>query len=125
MADQASQQPTDTTQLTPAPAGQEQNTQNSQQTAQPATQPATDVADNAANQDATATQQQAETETESTQSTEEENELDMQLIDEFGGLQLTLSDPANPGQLAKGQFYYSRCPGSGGCGYERHQYGQF
>ncbi|PIE02180.1 MAG: hypothetical protein CSA79_00140, partial [Thiothrix nivea] len=39
-----------------------------------------------------------------TRSTEEEKKLDMQLIDEYGGLQLTLSDPAAPNRQVKGQF---------------------
>lgn len=39
-----------------------------------------------------------------TQSTDAEEKLDMQLIDEYGGLQLTISDPAAPGTQVKGQF---------------------
>lgn len=48
--------------------------------------------------------QEQPAETAATQSTEAEEQLDMQLIDEYGGLQLTLSDPAAPGKQVKGQF---------------------
>lgn len=95
LADQAIPQAADadTTQLTPAdqapvPAQQNQAAapqapaQNNAVTPAPAQQPPEQV----------------------TQSTKAEQKLDMQLIDEYGGLQLTLSDPASPGTQVKGQF---------------------
>ena len=87
LADQATTQPTEagTTQLTPenqtpaqAPAQQDQAVA----PPVPAQQPPEQV----------------------TQSTKAEEKLDMQLIDEYGGLQLKLSDPASPGGQVKGQF---------------------
>lgn len=87
LADQAIPQPdeADTTQLTPenqAPAATTQQSQTAAPQAPAQQQPAEQV----------------------TQSTEAEEKLDMQLIDEYGGLQLTLSDPASPGTKVKGQF---------------------
>ncbi len=108
LADQAD--PTsasDGTQLTTAQNVEQQDTA---QTAQSSTDTgadgntdnATDAgSEQAVQTDATAQQQAA---AQPIQSTEEENKLDMQLIDEYGGLQLTLSDPAMPGQPASGQF---------------------
>lgn len=110
MADQAVQQPSTGTQVTPA---QTQNDTNNQQDSGQTTQSSNDTTDagNVSSAEQENTQQQqttSEQETQAaaqpTQSTEEENKLDMQLIDEYGGLQLTLSDPASPGQPARGQF---------------------
>ncbi|MEZ5449310.1 MAG: carboxypeptidase-like regulatory domain-containing protein [Thiolinea sp.] len=84
LADQPEQQAEPDTQLTPDAAQQAENKTES-------TQP------NDSNNEQ-ADQQVA------TPSTNEQNQLDMQLIDEYGGLQLTLSDPANPGQPTRGQF---------------------
>ncbi|CAA6823354.1 MAG: Unknown protein, partial [uncultured Thiotrichaceae bacterium] len=84
---------TDTTQLTPAdqapaPAQQDQ-----------AVTPQVAAQDNVATR--TTAQQPSE---QVTQSTTAEQKLDMQLIDEYGGLQLKLSDPASPETQVKGQF---------------------
>lgn len=101
LADQSTTQGADTavsTQLTPVaddPATQQQ-----------AQSPSADVAQNPSQQTAAApeTQTQPQQQTAATQSTEEEEQLDMQLIDEYGGLQLTLTDPVAPAKQVKGQF---------------------
>lgn len=130
MADQATQQATNNTQLTPAQDQQAQQSTSSatpQPTQAPQQQSAADSSANPANATAasntdsgaqdSAPQQNAENTgataqqttdaaqpVSATQSTEEEKKLDMQLIDEYGGLQLTLSDPASSGKPARGQF---------------------
>ncbi|MEZ5534734.1 MAG: hypothetical protein R3F02_03850 [Thiolinea sp.] len=97
MADQGLPQTadSDTTQLTPETADEQQQTQTPPASATQNQQQQTTAA-----QTSVADEQQAA----ATQSTEEEEKLDMQLIDEYGGLQLTLSDPAAPGTPVKGQF---------------------
>nr|CAA6803985.1 MAG: Unknown protein [uncultured Thiotrichaceae bacterium] len=97
LADQAAQQPADTTQLT--------STEPAQQDPDTATQTAEQNTAAPAQQDQNATTQiPAQQPEQVTQSTKEEEKLDMQLIDEYGGLQLTLSDPASPGGKVQGQF---------------------
>lgn len=103
LADQTAPQSTDadTTQLTPA----NQNPASDQVQQGQTTSSQTNTSDQGATQGTTSlASAQQPSEEQATQSTKADEKLDMRLIDEYGGLQLTLSDPASPEAKVKGQF---------------------